>query len=218
MSTKSPIGRRIDEIVKYVFETCLRELGFRKAGRKIWRPEDGVFQRFDFQATMWGTATDSSFCVNLVVACPALNEAVSEHPLPKRRELCYPMIQERLHEPVPDVSDHWFPVRLTSNIASIGEEVIHLLNIHGFPWLTEFGGRDRLLAMFAQNRFHPALRGGKLAHSVLLAEAGLWKDAFRVHEQTEREYGTKGGYGETIVLAGRWLKSHQPNAIVKGSR
>jgi hypothetical protein len=141
----------------------LRDRGFRKKRNRFTRSGDAGWQVVDFQASQFGSRTETSFTINLWVGAPELT----------RGELGGDeQIFERIGHLTDSGEDLWWKVKERTDTGKLAEELNQLLGERGLPWLEE---RDRLDKLLSVARSRPADFPSHLLErfSMLLAEAGF---------------------------------------------
>lgn len=189
---RTPTAQKVDAIQR-ILDPQFKAHGFRKDRRTYRRmSEEGVWQVFNFQATMFKAsgALDTDFTVNLGVFVAEVWEHFFSHgPVPAKpseHECC---VRTRLGKISPASRDHWWK---TDDQEAVTEELSHLFESYGFPFLDQFGSRQGIIEKLPSR---PALWGqnGFVAVAVIQAAAGRRVEAAQTLSAAISEVEQKPG-------------------------
>lgn len=190
--SRTPTAQKVDAI-QSILDPQFKAHGFRKDRRTYRRKsEDGVWQVFNFQATMFtqSGALDTDFTVNLGVFVAEVWDHFFWHrPVPTKPSEPDCCVRTRFADISPVHGDQWWK---TDDQEAIAEELSQLFNSYGFPFLDQFGSRQGISEKLPSC---PALWGqnGFVAVAVIHAAAGRRAEAAQTLSAAISEVEQKPG-------------------------
>lgn len=133
----SESAKRIDTIIRGRLAPRLKQAGFRKNARNFYREHSDHVDLINVQASLYNSATDSRFTVNVGVYYPEISNLVDARPvrgLPKEYDCT---IRERIGSLRADQLDYWWRVDSASDDHAIAIDLASQVDDLCLPWLDQ---------------------------------------------------------------------------------
>jgi hypothetical protein len=145
----------------------------------MFRPSADLFHGVHFQASQWGSSDEGQLTINLVVTSETIYKGWTGHSLPRNPACAAFPIQQRIGALMPQRRDHWWPVSGTTDVATLGQEVMHALVTYALPFFAEFPDSNSLLGQLRENKALPGLTSAQrpLIHAMLAKSLGFPQEA-----------------------------------------
>lgn len=152
----SEVSKHIDEVVRIGLAPFLKEQGFTRKSRTLYKTVGEAIQIVNVQANKWNKGSHGSFTVNLGVYFRTIGELTDGRvtDLPKPGQFT---ASTRLGQLLPNPRDKWwklrpkrwweFSDRFTPDNAAT--QVVDALRRHGLPWLERASTREGLREAFS---------------------------------------------------------------------
>src|SRR5262245_34536213 len=141
----SATQRLIPVVSKAVLTGGMRSAGFRRQGNHLHRHVDGLIHGIQFQASRWGTITDSQFTVNLIVTSPAIYTCWIRKPMPRNPASVSFPVRQRIGSLLPDPRDKWWPVGPLTDVKALCAEVTEAVVTFSPPFFAMYASADAFL-------------------------------------------------------------------------
>jgi hypothetical protein len=205
---KSVAQSVIGAISKSAYKNALNTLGFKRAGMQLFMPSHDLFHVIRFDASQWGTASEGSFTVTLVVAIPTVHEYWTNSPFPKNPAASMVPIQQRVGFLMDDRKDIWWSVNGDTDVQALEREVTHSLIEYAVPFFTHYPDSLALLNQFRAGEKIPGVKGIHIpiVHSMLAKSHGFLDEAKCQIEKALEEAGTVEFKKEFAAEMGRRME------------
>jgi hypothetical protein len=135
---KTPAQRVLDQVIAGSFTPILRPLGFKKTGHNFRRALAQCTQVVSVQASVWSSAKELRFTVNMGVFYPevlALEPFDGWKPSPSGppEHKCH--LRARIGQLMPGGEDKWWTIYAGDDAESVANELRSVLKAYGLPWL-----------------------------------------------------------------------------------
>lgn len=178
----------------------LQSLGYHKSARSFWLEVNGIYRIVNFQAGSQNTPEQASFTINLQLTFPCFHEVLVASPFPKNPANAAMVLQTRMGHLLPPRGDRWWGVTKQTVPATLGREVVGLLNEHGVPWLCRFSGVADIADFVGSDLARQYLHGNlALFRAIISWCRGQSEQARKTLEELKRVNKVRG-YDETISL------------------
>jgi len=160
----------------------LRAAGFKRERNHFHRVVPGLIHGIAFQGSQWGTLSDGSFTINLVVTSALLSRAVSGLPLPSNPATANPPIRVRLGHLMPSKTDSWWSVGADTDLDVLAKRVAECLRQFAMPFFESVLDENSLLNLLREGGDLPfdTREEALMVHAILAAQVGIMAEAREV--------------------------------------
>jgi uncharacterized protein DUF4304 len=189
----------VRQVSAQLYAQALRSLDFRRQANHLHRSVGDVVHCVHFQASQWGSASEGSFTINLVVTNPVIYELWTGNPLPSNPATAAYPVQERIGLTMPERRDLWWDVHSSTNIERLSEEVAEAVSAFGIPFLDQFPSLSALLERLRGGYTPPGLAGLQtpLVHAMVAKQLGFDAEA-RVQIDGALANTKMGGFRDAV--------------------
>lgn len=152
------LKRRYNDIVRQVYESALREVGYRRRGANCHRfVSPNIVHLVNFQKSVYSNSHKISFTVNLGVYRVGVQTVLMpEAPEPSRPSISDCIIQKRLGFLLPTGLDEWWDIIDADDLYtdnSIISEISAALRDYGLPFLAALDNDEAILRYVLKELF-----------------------------------------------------------------
>jgi Domain of unknown function (DUF4304) len=135
-----------DEMVRELIWPFLRARAFKRSGTTFHRPDRANWQVISLQKSVYSSADEIRFTVNIAVALDRLREGVHDWPEGKRPRESRCHLRVRIGGLL-GTGDTWWRLAPDTNIVTLADTVDTAIDTYALPWLDAHSDEDRLLAL-----------------------------------------------------------------------